>query len=37
MFEMRRSESLDIDDQESWDMAEAMSRQLSSSERKPQS
>jgi len=28
MFEMRKTESIDIDDQESWDMAEAMSMYL---------
>jgi CMP-N-acetylneuraminic acid synthetase len=28
MFEMRRTESVDIDDQESWDMAEALARHL---------
>lgn len=29
MFEMRKTESIDIDDQESWDMAEAVSRHMS--------
>ena len=28
MFEMRKTESVDIDDQESWDMAEALSRRF---------
>jgi CMP-N-acetylneuraminic acid synthetase len=30
MYEMGRSESMDIDDQESWYMAEAMSKYLES-------
>ncbi len=35
MFEMRKTESVDIDDQESWDMAEALLRYLPAGERKP--